>query len=81
MERGFYNLPKQDCVLSLTYGPIYNKDPSPIFSFLGDDIYSVKPVRVIDEKVCTPNNTFTDCSGNPKFTLPLNDYNLLKTLR
>lgn len=79
MERGFYNLPKQECVLSLTYGPILNK--SPLFTFLGDDIYSIKKVQVIDEKICEPNNTFTDRSGNPKFTLPLNDYKYLKMLK
>ena len=80
MERGDYNIPRQDCAFSLTYGPILTTGKD-IVEFLGNDIYTDKKRIIKDVKICDTTNTFVDCAGNPKFSLPLSDYKYLKYLK
>jgi hypothetical protein len=68
MERDNYNLFYQDCVQPLS-GPLCVSCLSA--PFIGDDIYRSRP-RVIDN--CTERNTYSDCRGNVKYTLPLDNY-------
>ena len=66
MERDNYKIPRQYCVETLS-GPVAKARTE----FLGNNIYRDKK-RTVD--ICLEKNTYVDCRGNVKFTLPLNDY-------
>jgi hypothetical protein len=74
MERTNYNLKYQHCVETLS-GPVCRDIKS---TFLGNDIYKIKD-RI--EDTCEINNTFADCQGNVKFTLPLDMYKYLPHIK
>jgi hypothetical protein len=74
MERDTYNLMDQDCAETLS-GPVTKKIKT---EFLGDNIYTIK-LRLEDN--CEENNTYVDCKGNVKYTLPLDSYRELKNFR
>ena len=81
MERDNYNLTaKPDCVFTLKYGPVFRKDAVEV---LGDVIYNRNYDSTTKPKVpiCTTDETYIDCTGKPKFTLPLHKYKELSQFK
>ena len=72
MERDGYNIPIQECQMTLN-GAINIKNKT---GFLGDNIYT--PAPEVELKICNEKNTYVDCLGRPKFTLPLDRFSQLK---
>lgn len=68
MERDNYNIPLQECISTLN-GPFCKPCSS---DFLGNKIYENK--KPFMQNFCDEKNTYTDCQGNVKFTLPLDSY-------
>jgi hypothetical protein len=81
MERDNYTIPvKPDCIFTLKYGPL---DRTLKVPFLGNGIYHTDPSQHAKQKqdTCDTLNTFIDCQGMPKFTLPLDQYKHLPYLQ